>query len=66
MMYNDIISVSFEDEINQVDRTQTMSKRVVKIDIKETSMNISISSQSNSLKFYIKMRYSDLYNFGKF
>ena len=36
MMYNDIISVPFEDEINRVDRTQTSPKRVVKIDIKET------------------------------
>ena len=35
-VYNDKISVPFEDEIDRVDRTQTLPKRVVKIDIKAT------------------------------
>ena len=32
----------------------------------DISLNISISFGSNSLKFYVKVRYSDLYTFGKF
>ena len=36
MMYNDNISLPFEDEINRIDRTQTSPKRVIKIDIKAT------------------------------
>ena len=36
MMYYDKRQVPFEDEINRVDRTQTLPKRVVKIDIKAT------------------------------
>ena len=35
-VYNDKISVPFEDVIDHVDRTQTLPKRVVKIDIKAT------------------------------
>ena len=40
-VYNDKISVPFEDEIDRVDRTQTLPKRVVKIDIKATYLWIS-------------------------
>ena len=36
MVYNDNSSIPFEDEIDRVDRTQTLPKRVVKIDIKAT------------------------------
>ena len=41
MMYYDKIQVPFEDEINRIDRTQTLPKRVVKIDIKATYLWIS-------------------------
>ena len=66
MMNYNKIQVPFEDEIDRVDRTQTSPKRVVKIDINCLSLNISKSSQYISFKFHIKVRYSNLYNSGKF
>ena len=41
MVYDDKISVPFEDEINRLVEEHTLPKRMVKIDIKPTYLAIS-------------------------
>ena len=60
MMYIDKIQVPFEDEINQVDRTQTSPKRMDKIDINETYL---CTTKKFLIKFFKISHNSALYSY---